>query len=168
MGRIVLILVLVGLHALLGAPDYLLSDAGSLRAVASYSFFHASWLHLAVNCLAVSLMFMPSLMRSHKYNIYTELASGILIAMAVAPLSMRPPVGFSNVLYAVVGLRTPSFSHPWWRKRPVIFFFILTAVLIPFPQVAGLTHVAALAAGVLLAVLRRFYHSLTDDVRRYI
>ena len=157
MGRLIIIL-LIGLHVL-DTPDFLTER--TMQSALCYSFFHASWWHLAVNCIAIWGLFKTC-------KPCTDLLYAYFIAVLVAPLSSLPPIGFSNIIYAMIGLRTPALSSPWWRKPIVLFFLFVTVAMIPIPQVAGLTHTVAFALGVGCASLKRFYHKLTGDVRRYL
>lgn len=164
MVRIILILLLVAVHIVCGCPSWL---AGSevnywLRAL-SYSAFHANWWHLAVNCLAIWTIFPPK----RKGNTW-QLAVAFVIAVLIYPLSLRPVVGISNVLYAVIGLRTPALSSRWWRKPAVLVFLAVTFLMLFIPQFSAVTHIAALLCGMMLAAVKRGLNSLLKDARRYI
>lgn len=91
-----------------------------------------------------------------------------LIAVSVYPLALRPVIGFSNILYATLGLRTPSFKSSWWRKPAVITFLVVTVLMLFIPQFSAVTHIAAFAIGVGLAALHRSYLEFTKDARRYL
>ena len=152
MVRVVLILLLALLQAFFGAPDFLLgAERYWLRAL-SYSFFHGSWWHLAVNSLAI-------------WTIYKQ---PFIIAVAVYPISIRPVIGFSNVLYAALGLRTPSLKSRWWRQAPVIAFLAITIALVFIPRFSATTHIASFLLGMAGAAAKRFYLDLSRDARRYL
>ena len=87
--------------------------------------------------------------------------------MLVYPLSLRPVIGFSNVLYAVLGLRTPSLKSKWWRQPSVIVFLFVTIALVFVPQFSATTHIAAFALGMAGASLKRGWLKITQDARRY-
>ena len=163
MGRLIIILLLAVLQALFGAPDWLRPDGAPylIRAL-SYSFFHANWWHLAVNDVAVWSIFVPSRKCSAGM-----LVAAFVIAVLVYPLSFRPVIGFSNVLYAVLGLRTPPLSSPWWKQPAVAVFVIVTLLLVFIPRFSATTHVAAFLLGMLGASLNRAWLKLTRDARRY-
>lgn len=161
MVRIVLILLLVAMQIAFGAPDYLLGTEHYWLRALSYSFFHASWWHLAVNCLAAWGIFVPS----RKWS--KMLLWAFFIAVLVYPLSFRPVIGFSNVLYAVLGLRTPSLKSKWWRQPAVIVFLVVTVALVFVPRFSATTHIAAFVLGMAGASLKRGWLKLTSDARRY-
>ena len=163
MARLVLIIVLCALQALFGAPAWLQPDGAPyiVRAL-SYSFFHGNWWHLAVNALAIWTIY------KRPCKPCTDLLFSFLIAVAVYPLSFRPVIGFSNILYAQLGLRTPSLSSPWWRQPPVLVFLAVTLALVFIPRFSATTHVAAFALGMGVSALRRFRQSLLRDAGRYL
>ena len=162
MVRIAIILVLVLLQAAFGIPDFMQGGPYWERAVL-YSFFHASWWHLAVNSLAAWTIFSPRRRTSP-----ARLATAFLIAVLVYPLSFRPVIGFSNVLYAYLGLRTPALSDRWWRRTEVVTFLAVTVALVLIPRFSATTHFAAFALGMCGAAIKRKYKDLTSDFRRYL
>lgn len=159
--RYALIVLLVALHATGGIPEGFL-EWSPLARCAAYSFYHANWWHLAVNCLAVWTIYARGCRPGR------DLLLPYLIAMAVFPLAPRPVIGISNLLYAVIGLRTPSLSSPWWRQGTTITFLLATLAMVFIPRIAGLTHIYAFAAGVFLAGAGRIFRELTRDSRRYL
>lgn len=162
MVRIAVILSLVVAKALLGCPGWLSSpDTCYWLKASTYSFFHASWWHLAVNCLAAWTIFAPK-----KRDNVLSLALGLVIAVIVYPLSFRPVVGISNILYAVIGMRTPAFSNPWWKSAPVIVFLVVTVLMVFLPQVSAVTHIASFLLGVAIASFRRWNARIERDVRK--
>ena len=162
MVRIVLILLFVALQAVFGAPQFLLGTEHYWLRALSYSFFHASWWHLAVNAIATWSIFAPS----RKSNCL-HFVIGCIISVLVYPLSLRPVIGFSNVLYAVLGLRTPSLKSKWWRQPSVIVFLLVTIALVFVPQFSATTHIAAFALGMAGAGIKRGWLKITQDARRY-
>ena len=161
MVRIVLILLLVTLQAVFGIPAFI-SDGPYWQRALLYSFFHANWWHLAVNCLALWTIY------KHPCKPCRDLLFPFIIAVAVYPLSFRPVIGFSNVLYAALGLRTPSLRSRWWKQTPVIVFLIVTLAMVFIPRFSATTHIAAFLLGMGGAAIGRFHKSLTDDFRRYL
>ena len=162
--RISIIAILVTANLVFGIPDWLNPGCSPypVRALA-YSFFHASWWHLAVNSLAVWTVYK----KGKTSEAITELAVAYIIASLVYPLSFRPVIGFSNILYATLGLRTPPLSSRWWKSTPVIIFGLVTVGMAVIPSVSATTHIAAFALGVGIAGAKRLIKSLTDDARRY-
>lgn len=160
--RIGIIFILFGAYILCGVPEYLAdTECPYLIRAASYSFFHASWWHLAVNCLAVWTIYRKPCKPCR------DLVIPFLIAMAVYPLSFRPVIGFSNVLYAVLGLRTPPLSSPWWKRSEVYIFIAVTLAMAFIPRFSATTHIAAFLLGMAGASIRRGWIKLTRDARRY-
>lgn len=157
--RILLILAILVVRIFVGLPPYLMDK--TLLSALSYPLFHANWFHLAVNCLALWLVFPPK-----RKGLWSDLALGYVISCLVFPISIRPVIGISNLLYAVIGLRTPAFSSPWWKKTEVIIFFAVTFAMLPFPQVSGLTHILSLAAGIGIAAICRSIKKVTEDARK--
>lgn len=167
MGRIVrfsILLLIIALYVVYGAPAWLAgTDAPYMQRAALYSFFHANAWHLAVNGLAVWTVFSPK-----RKGMGRELLLSYLIAVLVYPLSLRPVIGFSNILFATLGQRTPALSNRWWRTPPVILFLVLMFALLLFPQFSALTHIFSFALGMLIAACRRGINSLLKDARRFI
>lgn len=160
MVRIALILLLVLLQAVFGIPGFLADGQYWSRAL-SYSFFHAGWWHLAVNCLAIWTIYRSPCKPCR------DLLFPFLVAVLVYPLSVRPVIGFSNILYAALGLRTPSLRSRWWRQPPVLVFIAVTVLLVFIPRFSATTHIAAFVLGMAGASLQRGWLKLTRDARRY-
>lgn len=162
MDKVALILVLIVLQAVFGAPPYLLGTEDYWLRALSYSFFHGNWWHVAVNCIAIWSIYRKPC------KPFGDLILPFLIAVLVYPLSFRPVIGFSNVLYAVLGLRTPPLSSSWWKQPAVIVFLVVTVALIFIPRFSATTHIAAFLLGMACASIRRGWLNLTKDARRYL
>lgn len=161
MVRVVLILILVAMQIAFGAPEYLLETEQYWLRALSYSFFHANFLHLVINCIAIWSIFVTSRKCSRLLPV------AFFIAVLVYPLSFRPVIGFSNILYAVLGLRTPSLKNRWWRQPTVIVFLAVTVALVFVPRFSATTHIAAFVLGMAVASAKRGWLKLTQDARRY-
>ena len=159
--RIVIIVALMALQVFVGIPQFV-TDGPYIQRALLYSFFHASWWHLAINAIAVWTIYQPKRKVS-----FLQLVISFLIAVAVYPLSFRPVIGFSNILYATLGLRTPPLSSSWWKQPTVIVFIVASLAMVFIPQLSATTHIAAFICGMACAALRRFYLKLTKDARRY-
>ena len=162
MVRLTLIALLVALQLAIGIPQFMTDGAYWHRAIC-YSLFHASWWHLAVNSIAIWTIFDPR--REWKL---TQLWVAMAIAVLVYPLSFRPIIGFSNVLYAVLGLRTPPLTSPWWKQPAVIVFIVVTMAMVFVPRFSATTHIAAFVLGMAGASVKRHWLRLTEDARRYL
>ena len=160
--RYVLLVLLIVLHAIFGVPEGFLQWS-PLGRCAAYSFFHVNWWHLAVNCLALWSIFVTPRKRWG-----WQLLLAYAIAVAVYPLAPRPVLGASNLLYALIGLRTPALSSTWWKRGTTLTFLLVTLAMVFIPRIAGLTHIYSFAAGVFLAGAGRLFNELTRDTRRYL
>lgn len=149
--RILVITICTLLFLLAGTPEWL-SDCSMLLRMTAYHFYHANIFHLAVNGLALWAIFSPL----RKDNTYC-LIIGYVIATLAYPLSVKPCIGLSNIIYAVIGLRTPPFSDRWWRSMAAIVFFSVTLAMLLVPSIAGVTHVVSLAAGIAAANIKRLW-----------
>lgn len=167
MGRLLryfIVVTLVVLWWIFRAPGYLSgTDVPYILRALSYSFFHASIWHLAVNSLAAWSVFAPARQRNGR-----DLAAAFVIAVLVYGLSLRPVIGFSNVLYAALGLRTPSLSSLWWSRPEVIAFLAVTVLMLFVPQFSALTHIFAFLAGMLIASARRFIENNLKDAGHFV
>lgn len=158
--RETLIVMLVAVYAAFGCPDSLLpGDSPYLCRAVFYPLFHANLWHLAVNCIAAWGVFKPE--RTNRRDIF----AAIIISFLVYPLALRPVVGISNILYAAIGLRTPSLRSRWWKQPAVIVFLVVTVGMLAVPQFSATTHIAAFAFGVGIQIVRRRINSIMRDVR---
>lgn len=131
----------------------------------TYHLFHANIFHLIVNCL--SFWFMYNKPYKRPVNTYLkELPIAFIVASLSFFIAFKPIVGISNILFAVIGLRTPAFSHPWWKSKPAAVFFIVTALTAFLPNISAITHIFCFVAGVLIALICRTIKSLRNDSRR--
>jgi len=161
--RYILIVSLAVIYFAFGIPDWL-RDGDYLTRAVSYSFFHASVWHLAINCLAIWSIFR----KGDGCKACKDLVISYIIAVLVFPCAIRPVVGFSNILYAMIGLRTPPLTSKWWRTSQVIVFLIVTVALLFIPRFSATTHIAAFILAIGCAYIRRFNQSLVKDARRYL
>ena len=166
MVRVAVILALALMQALYGAPEWLRPDGSPylIRAL-SYPFFHGNWWHLAVNAVAIWTIYDP---KRKPCKPCMDLLLSYFISFLVYPLSLRPVIGCSNILYAALGMRTPPLSHPWWKQPTVTIFVIVTLAMVFIPRFSATTHVAAFLLGMGVASLRRFKSNLLRDAGRYL
>lgn len=162
MVRIVIIVLLLSMQVFFGVPEFFYGSGPYWLRATTYSFFHANFLHLVINCLAAWTIFQPRYKTS-----WQQLVTSFLIAVLVYPLSVRPVIGFSNVLYAMLGLRTPPLKSPWWKQPTVIVFLIVTLAMVFIPRFSATTHIAAFLLGMAGAAAKRGWLKLTSDARRY-
>lgn len=162
MARLTAIVLLTALQLAFGIPAFMTGGPYWTRALL-YHFFHANWWHLAVNAIAVWTIFDPK-----RKTTPAQVATAYAIAVLVYPLSFRPVIGLSNVLYAVLGLRTPPLRNPWWKHPSVLAFLAITVAMVFIPRFSATTHIAAFALGMGGAALGRWWQKLTQDARRYL
>lgn len=134
---------------------------GEDPAMVVHPFFHANWAHLALNCLAVWTVFDPKTRPEWWY-----LPVGYIIAVAGYAMVDDVLVGFSTVLFAVAGLRTPSFRSPWWRSWNCIVYIGTMLLMFLLPMFAAKAHLVCFAMGVAVAAAVRFKRRLDYDTRR--
>lgn len=150
--------LLVTIMLLFGCPHWLHYDRWGIAFI--HHFFHANLFHLAVNCFSLYILF--------KNDNVTALT--IISAYICATLSWfcssADPIGASNFIFAMMGLRTPRLSHAWWRHPSTIIFFATNMAMAFLPQVSAVTHIVSFILGCLCSILFRFIHTLTYDFRR--
>jgi len=142
-----------------GIPEELYTGDGTAMLV--YPFFHANAFHLAVNCLSVWAVFDPRTRPEWWY-----LPVGYIIAAATYLVTDYVMVGFSCVLFAVAGLRTPSFRSRWWRSWNAWVYLGTMLLMFFLPMFAAGAHLTAFATGVVVACVVRFQRKLAYDTRR--
>ncbi len=140
----------MGIYIFWGCPQWLMTDSPVLRALV-YPLFHANVFHLLCNSLALWTMF-----RGHRQHALFELIVGYIISCIVFPLATRPVVGISNLLFAVIGMRTPPFSMTrYWKNPTIITFYAANVIALLIPGISAVTHLAALALGITVAHIGR-------------
>lgn len=157
--KITIIGILVTMQLLFGCPVFLHYDHGYISLV--HHFFHANIFHLAVNCLSLWTLFR----KDWKYSI-TTLVFAYLIGTASWFFTSADVVGFSNIIFALIGLRTPSLRHAWWKQPTVILFLAITALMAFLPQVSAVTHIVSFVLGCIVAGALRIINNLSRDFSR--
>lgn len=130
------------------------TDCNALVQSLTYHAFHVNAFHLAANCLGVLLLF-------RRFS-WGELATAYIIACVAYPFSSVPVLGISNVLFAVMGLRTPSLGNAWWRKRETMIFLLVTVLMLLVPKVSALTHIISFALGTMVSQIRIWIRKIDD------
>lgn len=157
--RIVLTGILVTSMLLWGCPDYL--QTSGIRVALTYHIFHVNVFHLAANLLSIWLIFA----KERQYG-----WSNILIAYVIATTSWYcssiPIAGISNMIFAMLGLRTPSLKDKWWRTTSVLTFLLVTAGMAFVPKISTGTHLMSFALGVVWASIQRFIKHIGSDYSR--
>lgn len=134
---------------------------GEWPAMLVHPFFHANVAHLALNCLAVWTVFDPRTRPEWWY-----LPVGFAIAAGAYELTDYMMVGFSSVLFAVAGLRTPSFRSRWWRTWNCWVYIGTMLLMFLAPMFAASAHLICFSIGVAVSACVRFKRRLDYDTRR--
>lgn len=147
--------VLLAILLLFGCPTWLHRDVWYVAF--AHHFFHVNVFHLAVNCLSLWTL-------RNKVTL-PQCVAAFLIATASWFFS-ADAVGTSNFIFALIGLRTPSFRSVWWRQASVLVFLVTTVLMAALPQVSALTHIISFAFGCAGAAVSRVFSRIADDIRR--
>lgn len=126
-----------------------------------HHFFHANVFHFAVNALAVWSVFDP-ITKPEKWI----LPIAFVIASASYCFTVKPVIGFSNILFAVAGIRTPSFKAPWWRSVNAWVFMGMMVLMFFLPKFSAITHLISFIFGVGVSACIRFSRGIDYDTRR--
>lgn len=147
--RLVLTLLLGVMLFVWGCPEFLHEDRWWVSLV--HHFFHVNIFHLAINCISIWALF-------RRRFVYSAASIVVPFLCATASWFVSPvdPAGASNFIYAVIGCRTPPFTHRWWRSQPVIIFLVTTAAMLFIPRISALTHIVSFALGIACAHVARF------------
>ena len=147
---------LLAILLLFGCPLWLHSDVWYVAF--AHHFFHVNVFHLAVNCL--------SLWTLRNRVTLPQCVAAYLFATASWFFSSADVAGASNFIFALIGLRTPSFRSIWWRQSSVLVFLVTMALMAAFPQVSAVTHMVSFVFGCIGAAFSRLFIRIADDVRR--
>lgn len=157
--RIIITGILTTSMLMWGCPVFLHGDG--IHVALSHHFFHANIFHLAVNSMSVWLLFR----KGYRYE-----TAPLIVAFICATISWycsaADVVGFSNIIFAIVGLRTPSLSSSWWRQPATVMFFAVTLLMAFLPQVSAVTHLVSFVLGCLYAAAHRIITSISRDYAR--
>lgn len=140
-------------------PDELYT--GAYPAMLVHPFFHANIFHLLLNCLAVWTVFDPRTRPEWWY-----LPVGFIVAAASYCMVEDVLVGFSTVLFAVAGFRTPSFRSAWWRSWNCWVYIGTMLLMFLLPMFAASAHLICFTIGVGVSACVRFKRRLDNDTRR--
>lgn len=160
MKRVIFIFaVLLGVFLIPNGNDWLIQQNDVTRAFL-YHFFHGNIFHLLANALSLYIM-VP---RSKTWHLVSAYAIATLYA-AVIP---SPMIGISNVVYALIGVRSPSFDSWWWRHTGTRIFFFVTILMLFLPNVSGVSHIVVFIVGMVVSILTRWFRQISRDGARYV
>ena len=143
-----------------GCPQWLHLDRWYIAFV--HHFFHVNIFHLAVNCFSLWMMWSNPLTFFSK----TQIILAYMLASASWFFSPVDVAGASNFIFALIGLRTPSFKSEWWKRQSVIVFLVVTVLMAVFPQVSAVTHIVSFIFGCIGAATLRVLKKIGNDIRR--
>lgn len=116
-----------------------------------HHFFHISWWHLAANLLGVWVCF--------RRDNWKELGIAYIIGTLSFLLVCKPCIGFSNIIFAVSGMR----MRDW--KQSALFISIMLAMCF-IPRISALTHIVAFSLGFIYERARTIINKADEDYRR--
>ena len=122
----------------------------------THHFLHANIFHLAVNCLAVWTMF-----NTRWKDSWMELLAGLFLGAVAYAIAGQDVVGFSNVLFAVLGIR--YFKYEWYKTSYACVLPIAIIISSVIPGISVLTHFFSFLGGVLVAWSAGVYARLSKD-----
>jgi membrane associated rhomboid family serine protease len=157
--KIMAVGILAASQLVFGCPAFLHQDAAYISLV--HHFFHANVFHLAVNCLSLWSLFRGG----QRYGILPLVAAYIIGSLSWF-FTSADVVGFSNVIFALIGLRTPSLRHAWWRQPAVLVFLAMTALMALLPQVSAVTHIVSFVLGCIASGVQRIIQNIVRDFSR--
>lgn len=137
-----------------------LMQQGFITQMFLHHFFHGNIFHLCANIFCIVFSF--------RYAKPWHLIPTYFIASVSILASSMPVVGFSNMIYAMIGLRSPSFTSKWWRQPGTIMFLVITAAMFLFRNVSAITHIISFVGGVMMSVSLRWLQKIQHDSARYI
>lgn len=117
----------------------------------TYQFFHASWLHLAVNCWALLCLVFY-------YETPMKDLAIAFVSSASVPTSLIPSpegvvtIGVSGVVFALMGMLAFSVRRRVFYNAWIIGFIVLGFF---FKSCNSWLHLYCYAAGFAVALLRR-------------
>lgn len=120
----------------------------------TYHFFHANLFHLLANGFCLYQM-----IRTGRAG-WGILAIAFIIASLIPLVYHGQIIGFSNILYAITGLSFFTFT-----KQTRWTFIIVSALMLPFPQIAGVPHFIALCLGIAMAFLINKLERIGNDIK---
>lgn len=159
--REAVIISLLMVFLVIGRPSYLLDPSVPTAVKAlTYHVFHANIFHFAGNALSIWVLCRP------RTGLAKEIAAAFIIASLAYLIALRPVIGVSNIMFALIGLRTPALSDKWWRSKGAAIFLSVTLLTLAIPRLSAVTHIASFVMGVSVAMAARKYRSICDDCRR--
>ena len=156
---VVIVVILLAILLCPGSTQWIVGQDICTRMVLHH-FFHGNIFHLLANLLSLYFV-LPYLKR-------WQIGVGYVIASLSILATATPVIGFSNMVYAFIGLRSPSFKSRWWRHSGTIIFLVVTFAMVFVPNISAVTHILSFSVGVAVSVIVRQLKQIQDDCKRYI
>lgn len=141
--------VLIAVYFLCGIPSYM--GCNLTASAFSHHFFHTNIIHLATNSFVLYAIL-------GRYSLKSEIVQ-LLFAFLIASISYYiasvPTVGASDMIYAIIGLRSPSFRSKWWVSPNTIVFLLFMVAYIFVPGISAITHIFSFVVAVVISYLTR-------------
>lgn len=123
-------------------------DAGytdrSLLPHLLFPLFHANVFHLAANLFTASLL---------RYDLRDLLLAYLIsLAASFAAIAQLPTMGFSGILYVLIGMRTTLFKGRFNFWKGYFVAFLLAGLVMP--RVNGLLHILCFIGGLAVRFIR--------------
>ena len=138
-------------------PEYL-SRMCFLSAL-SHHFWHINIFHLVANSFGTWLAVSPR-----------RCMSELLLAWIMASLSYLfatgPVIGFSNILFALMGMDSANKPKSWWTQPTTIIFFVTMVSMIFFPAFSAVTHITSFLMGFVYGSVTRAIRKTAADYGR--
>lgn len=129
---------------------------GVLRAFI-HNFIHANWAHLAVNAMSLWAV-------APDVKLFAKGISGGTIAWLVCvPFLAADPIGMSDALFCMVGIRVASRGGQWWKTQWFITVSVVLALTMVLPHVSGLTHAVSLGIGLWWGAVEHIERKIAKD-----
>lgn len=154
---VVVVLILVAFYQFVPIPEYM--GVNKHLSALTHHFFHANIVHLITNCYVAFML----LSRNSFVNWWVELLIAFLVASLSYYTAINPTIGFSDILYAVIGLRTPPIYHPWWKKHTTILFIAFMLIYLFIPNISALTHIISFVSCVVISGFARAIGKTNED-----
>ncbi|MFA5617517.1 MAG: rhomboid family intramembrane serine protease [Syntrophorhabdaceae bacterium] len=155
--RYIIILSFVTVYILYGR-ELGFTDCSPLWTHFTYSFQHASIIHLVVNCL-VFFSVSQTMIRLIKPYVLFPIIYIIAVLTSFAAMKDIPTVGASGMIYAVFGMQTVIvvFNKATAKQKRLFFFGIALMLTVSFFNGGSsfIVHAASFTYGALFWLIKR-------------
>lgn len=124
----------------------------------TYQFFHGSLLHLICNLYAI---FMCLNNKVFSKRTLIPILYFVSVAASFMYTSSIPTIGASGVVFAMIGI---NFTRIPTRTN-AIYMFVILAVGLALPKIAGITHLLSFMAGSATALFYQNIKHFKHDIR---